>query len=186
MSEAHDHPDAGPKLYGLVAEFNEPEELEAATEAVYKAGYRKFDAYCPFPIEGLGEKMGLRNTGIPSLVLIGGLAGAAAGFGMQYFASVIHYPYDIGGKPFFSWPAFIPITFELMILFAAFACFLGMLGLNGLPQHYHPIFNAKRFERASSDGFFLCIEAADANFDLDRTRQFLEEMTPVEVSEVQE
>ncbi|MCC6145669.1 MAG: DUF3341 domain-containing protein [Candidatus Hydrogenedentes bacterium] len=184
MSDAHVTAKAG-KTYGLIAEFNTPEELLAATEKAYKTGYRKMDAYSPMPIEGLGEKLGLRRTGVPSLVFIGGLTGAATGFGLQWFATTVHYPYHIGGKPFFSWPAYIPITFELMILFAAFACFFGLLGLCGLPQPWHPIFNAKRFERASSDGFFLCIESTDPQFDMKNTWSFLEAMGPVEVSEVQ-
>jgi hypothetical protein len=174
------------KLYGLIAEFDDPDELVNAASKTYEAGYRNFDAYSPFPIHGLAESMGMKKTPIPLITLLGGIAGAFAGFSMQYFASVIHYPVDVGGTPFMSWPAFIPITFELTILFGAFAAFGSMLVLNGLPQHYHPVFSAKRFERASSDGFFLCIEVTDDQYDDDKTRQFLETFHPVEVSEVQE
>lgn len=173
-------------VYGLIAEFTEPEPLTHAVRKAHQAGYRAMDAYSPFPVEGLAEEMGVRKTGIPPLVFLGGLAGAGGGFALQYFASVVHYPYDIGGKPFFSWPAFIPITFELMVLLAAFACFFGLLGLCGLPRPHHPIFNAKNFERASSDRFFLCIESSDRQFDPDRTRAFLESLGPVQVTEVME
>lgn len=174
------------KLYGLVAEFdNEHQILEAAQKA-YKNGFRNMDAYSPFPVHGLSEAIGFKKCAVAPLTLIGGLTGAVTAFSMQYFASVIHYPWDIGGKPDFSWPSFMPITFELTILFGAFAAFFGMLILNGLPQPYHPIFNAKRFERASSDGFFLCIEADDPQFSPHKTREFLESLKPVEVSEVTE
>lgn len=172
------------ELYGLVAEFDDPDTLVAAAEKTYDAGYRNFDAYSPFPIHGLTHAMRLKKTPIPLITFLGGLAGAAGGFGMQYVASVLHYPLDVGGTPFFSWPAFIPITFELTILVGAFAAFGSMMALNGLPQPYHPIFNAKRFERASSDGFFLCIEVSDDQFDDVKTREFLETFRPVEVSEV--
>ena len=175
-----------PRVYGLIAEFEDVEPLVRATKKAYHEGYRALDAYSPFPIEGLGEVLGMRSTGVPSLVFIGGLAGAAAGFGLQYYSMVIDYPFDIGGKPFFSWPAFIPITFELMILFASFACFGGLLALCGLPRPHHPIFNAKNFERASTDRFFLCIESRDAQFDGSDTRAFLENLGAVQVSEVME
>lgn len=174
------------RVYGLIAEFEEVEPLVRAAKKAYGAGYRAIDAYSPFPIEGLGEILGMRSTGVPWLVFVGGLAGAAAGFGLQYFTMVVDYPYDIGGKPFFSWPAFIPVTFELMILLAAFACFGGLLSLCGLPRPHHPIFNAKNFERASSDRFFLCIERRDAQYDTEGTRAFLESLGAVQVSEVME
>lgn len=182
MSGHDTHDD--PKLYGLVAEFDTEHQILEAAENAYKTGYRAMDAYSPFPVHGLSEAIGFRKCAVAPLTLVGGLTGAAAGFGMQYFASVVHYPLDIGGKPLLSWPSFMPITFELTILFGAFAAFFGMLILNGLPQPYHPIFNAKRFERASSDGFFLCIEADDPQFDMEKTRSFLENLNPVEVSEV--
>jgi len=181
---AHGHEDDTPQVHGLIAEFDDPDTLMRATAKAHEAGYRAMDAYSPFPIHGLAEAMGVRKTYVPLVTLIGGLTGAAAGFGMQYFASVIHYPYSIGGKPFNSWPAFIPITFETTILFAAFAALGSMLLFNGLPRPHHPIFNAKRFERASSDGFFLCIERTDAQYDTAETKAFLEGLGPVEVSEV--
>ena len=184
MSDAHAH--SQPAMFGLIAEFKEPEPLVDATKRAYRAGYRSMDAYTPFPVEGLAEAIGFRKNGVAAFVFVGGIAGALAGFAMQHFASVIHYPYDVGGKPFFSWPAFIPITFELMVLFASFACLGAMLGLNGLPRPHHPIFNARRFERASNDRFFLCIESSDPLYDTEKTRAFLEATGPVEVSEVRE
>jgi hypothetical protein len=185
MSDHHTQ-DAAPKVYGLIAEFDDPDMLCAATDKAYKAGYRTMDAFSPFPIHGLAELMGVNKTFVSMFTLIGGLTGACAGFGMQWFAMVIHMPFDIGGKPYFSWPSFIPITFELTILFGAFAALGSMLLLNGLPRLHHPIFNAKRFERASSDGFFLCIESNDVQYDTEKTTAFLNKLSPVEVSEVLE
>lgn len=173
-----------PKVHGLIAEFDDPEQLVQAAQAAYKAGYRQMDAYSPFPIHGLAEAVGFRKTYVSLFTLLGGLTGAAVGFVMQYFATVVHYPYMASGKPFNSWPSYMPITFEVTILFGAFAALGSMLALNGLPQPYHPIFNAKRFERASSDGFFLCIETGDAQYDAGGTRDFLQGLNPVEVSEV--
>lgn len=184
MSITHEGEKAG--VFGLIAEFHDPEPLLEAARKAYRAGYRQMDAYTPYPVEGLPQAIGFRKNGVAPLVFIGGVLGALAGFGMQHFASVIHYPYDIGGKPFFSWPAFIPVTFELMVLLAAFACFGGMLALNGLPRPHHPVFNAKRFERVSNDRFFLCIESSDPAYDAERTRAFLEALGPIEVSEVKE
>ena len=178
------HDDDTPKLFGLIAEFDTPDDLLHAAEHAYKSGYRSMDAYTPFPVHGLAEAIGFRKTAVAPIVLFSGLAGAFSGFMLQVISMVYHYPYDIGGKPALSWPSFMPITFELTILFGAFGAFFGMFALNGLPRHHHPIFNAKRFERASSDGFFLCIEADDAQFDKDGTKTFLEQHKPVEVSEV--
>lgn len=185
MSDHGTHTDE-PELHGLLAEFDREEDLLHAAHAAYLAGYRKMDAYSPFPIHGLAEAIGVRKTWVPVFTLIGGLSGAVLGFGMQYFAMVIHAPYSIGGKPFNSWPSFIPITFEMGILLGAFAALGSMLLLNGLPRPYHPVFNGKRFERASNDGFFLCIEGGDEQYDATETRRFLEAQRPVEVSEVYE
>lgn len=180
------HQDDTPKVYGLIAEFDDPDALCAATEQAYEAGYRTMDAFSPFPIHGLAESMGVDKTSVSMFTLIGGLTGAVAGFGMQWFAMVIHMPFDIGGKPYFSWPSFIPITFEMTILFGAFSALGSMLLMNELPRLHHPIFNAKRFERASSDGFFLCIESNDGQYDRETTATFLRGLSPVEVSEVVE
>ena len=172
-------------IYGLLAEFETAEQILEATHRAREAGYRAMDAYTPYTVEGLATELGLDRTRVPMVVLIGGLVGAAAGFFMQYWAMAVDYPLNIGGKPYNSWPAFIPITFELMVLVAAFAAILGMFFLNGLPQPYHPVFNVPRFVRASQDRFFLCIEAVDPTFDRVRTRTFLESLRPLgEVWEV--
>lgn len=174
-----------PPIYGLMAEFDDPEELVAAAERARDEGYRRMDAYTPFPVHGLSEALGVRRTRLPLLVLIGGIVGGISGFALQYYISVIDYPLNIGGRPYFSWPAFIPVTFEMTILLAAFAAVFGMLGVNGLPQPYHPVFNAPRFELASRTHFFLCIEATDPKFDLVGTRRFLESLNPSDVVEVE-
>ncbi|RMD94070.1 MAG: DUF3341 domain-containing protein [Calditrichaeota bacterium] len=168
-----------------MAEFEQPGQLLKAAEKAAQEGYHKMDAYSPIPIEGLSEALGKRHTRLPLLVLIGGLLGAFTGFFMQYFISVIDYPVNIGGRPLNSWPSFIPVTFELTVLFAAFAAFFGVMVLNKLPQPYHPVFNVEQFERASQDRFFLCIEAQDSKFDMTQTRKFLESLKPVGVYEVE-
>jgi hypothetical protein len=173
------------KLYGLMAEFESPEVLLEATQKAYQQGFRKLDAYSPFPIDGLAEAMGMHHTWLSALILGGGVLGAITGFAMQYYASVISYPINAGGKPHNSWPAFIPITFELAVLFAVIVAVLGMLGLNGLPQPYHPVFNVESFTQASQDRFFLTIETDDPLFDLDETRSFLESLEPIEVAEIE-
>ena len=166
-----------PAIYGLLAEFHTPEELLAAARRAYQEGYRRMDAYSPFPVEGLAEALGHRHTRLPLIVLIGGLIGCASGFLLQYWGSVSYYPMNVGGRPLNSWPSFIPITFETTILLAALSAVLGMLALNGLPMPYHPVFNVERFALASRDRFFLAIEARDAKFDRERTRQFLQNLT---------
>lgn len=184
----NEHDTDEPKVYGLVAEYDDPDAILKAAQYAYQEGYRDMDAYSPFPVHGLSEAVGFPKTRLAWFTLAAGLAGAAGGFFMQWFASVVHYPYEIGGRPDFSWPAFIPVTFEMMILFAAFATGIMMILLNGLPMPYHSVFNAKNFERASSDRFFLCIEAKDKKFDATSTKRFLEELhpAPLEVSEVME
>jgi hypothetical protein len=176
---------AATRLYGLLAEFDAPEDLVAAAERAYADGYRRLDAYSPFPVHGLAEAIGFRTNRLPLLVLIGGILGAGAGFFSQYWAAVIDYPINVGGRPLNSWPAFIPITFEVTILLAALVAVLGMLALNGLPQPYHPVFNAPRFALATRDRFFLCIEATDPRFDPEATRKFLEESGAKEVTDVE-
>ncbi|MBX3013352.1 MAG: DUF3341 domain-containing protein [Caldilineaceae bacterium] len=172
-------------LYGLLAEFESADALLAHARTTYAAGYRRIAAYSPFPIEALPAAIGLRRSRLPLLVLVGGIVGAVVGFGMQYYAAVIDYPWNIGGRPLNSWPSFIILTFEMTILFAAGTAVLGMLLRNGFPQPYHPVFNAPRFWLASQDRFFLCIEAKDPKFDLAQTRQFLERLTPAEVVAVE-
>jgi hypothetical protein len=170
--------------YGLLAEFDSAAHLVAAARRVRDEGYRKTDAYSPFPVEGLDEALGVRPTRLPWVVFLGGLIGCVGGYFMLWYSSVIDYPMNVGGRPFHSWPAFIPITFELTILTAALFAALAVLGLNGLPMPYHPLFNVPRFALASRDRFFLCIEAADPKFQLDETRRFLESLSPREVAEV--
>jgi hypothetical protein len=175
---------AKPGIYGLIAEFDKSEDLIHAVEHTRREGYQKIDAYSPFPIEELSHAMGLHHTKLPFIVLIGGVLGCLGGYFMQYYAAVVDYPINIGGRPMNSWPAFIPVTFETTILCAAFAAVLGMLALNGLPMPYHPVFNVESFERASSDRFFLCIQAQDPRFDQERTRRFLADLKALRVSEV--
>jgi hypothetical protein len=171
-------------IYGLLAEFDKPDDLVQAARRARAAGYRKMDAYTPFPVEHLAEELGFHRTALPLIVLIGGLVGCASGFFMQYWISAIDYPLNIGGRPFDSWPAFIPVTFELTILVAALSAVLGMLALNGLPMPYHPLFNSSRFALASRNRFFLCIESVDKQFHREGTAKFLSELKPKGVSEV--
>jgi hypothetical protein len=173
-----------PPIYGLMAEFADPAMLLVAAREAHAAGYRRMDAFTPLPIDGLADAIGFRRTRLPLIVLLGGLAGAAGGFLMQYWIAVIDYPVDVGGRPFNSWPSFIPVTFELAILSAACAALVAMLALNGLPMPYHSVFNVPRFALATRDRFFLCIEARDSQFDLDATRRFLEALHAKEVNEV--
>jgi Protein of unknown function (DUF3341) len=160
-------------IYGLMAEFRSAEEVVAAARQVRAEGYRKVDGYSPYPVEELGEALELHHSPLSKMVLAGGLLGACVGYGLCYWASVIEYPMNVGGRPFHSWPAFVVPTFETTILFAAFTAVLGMLALNGLPEPYHPVFNAPGFALATRDKFFLCIEADDPRFDRARTRAFL-------------
>lgn len=178
-------PAAQPQIYGLMAEFADPQALVDAAEKTYAEGYRMMDAYSPFPIEGLSDAVGFRRTRLPQIVLAGGIIGCIGGFALQYYTSVIDYPINIGGRPLFSWAAFVPITFECTILLAAFATVLGLLGLNGLPEPYHPVFNVSRFVLATRDRFFLVIESKDPKFDKDKTWRFLDTLQPRGVAEVE-
>ena len=179
------HAEAKPLLYGLMAEFESAEGLMDAAHSARKAGYTKMDGYSPFPIEELDEALGFKKSWLPAFVLLGGLTGLAVGYGLQYWISVIDYPIMVGGKPYHSWPAFIPVTYELMILFASFAAVIAMFALNGLPMPYHPVFNVDRFSMASNDRFFLCIEATDPKFDPVKTKNFLEQCHQTHISKVE-
>lgn len=170
-------------IYGLMAEFDSPKALVEATRRARDKGYRKMEAYSPFAIEELHDVLHVPNR-LPLLVLIGGIVGGSLGYLLQYYVAVIHYPINIGGRPLHSWPAFIIVTFEMTILFAALTATFGMLALNGLPMPYHPVFNVQRFALASRSRFFLCIEATDHLFDRKQTGEFLESLEPREVSEV--
>jgi hypothetical protein len=173
-------------LYGLLAEFETPEQILEATRRTHDAGYRSIDAFTPIPIEGLSEAVGFHNTKLSLVVLIGGVLGGLTGFGMCWYANVLSFPWIIGGKPFNSWPMWIPITFELTILGAALSAVFGMLAMNGLPTPYHPVFNVERFALASTDRFFLCVRARDAKFDLTQTKAFLEGLKPHGVFEIED
>jgi Protein of unknown function (DUF3341) len=174
------------QLYGVMGEFDTPEQILAAAKKAREAGYKHVTAYTPFPIEGLAESLGFRWTAVPLLTLIGGIGGGLTGFGLQYWVSAISYPLNIGGRPLNSWPAFIPVTFELTVLGAATFAVFGMLALNKLPQPYHPVFSVDRFAHASTDKFFLCIESRDAKFNLAETAKFLQSVAAQHVSEVKD
>lgn len=172
-------------VFGLMVEFEDHHQLLHATERAYEEGYRRMDAYSPFPVDGLAEALGRKKTSVPLFVLLGGMTGGLGGYFMQWFAMAYDYRINIGGRPFHSWPAFIPITFELTVLCASLSAILSMLALNKLPQPYHPVFNVPEFEQASQTRFFLCIEASDPKFDLQKTKNFLQRLSP-KVMEVQE
>jgi hypothetical protein len=171
-------------LYGLLAEFESAEQLVDAARKTRQAGYRHFDALAPFGVEGLDEAMELPPTRVPLIFLLGGIFGGLTGFFMQVYAAVHSYPINVGGRPLYSWPTFIPITFELTILGAGLAGALGMLALNGLPMPYHPLFNSPRFDLASQNRFFLCVEASDSHFEVNQTRDFMRSLGPVDITEV--
>jgi len=174
-----------PPLYGVIAEFENPSDLVAAARRVYSLGYRRINGYSPYPIEELSEAIGFTHTSLPLIVFIGGLLGGIGGFLMQYYIEVIDYPINVGGKPYNSWPAFIPITFEMTVLVAAFSAVLGMLVLNKLPQPYHPVFNLPNFALATRDRFFLAVEANDAKFDHAEVVELLKSLNAVEVNDVE-
>jgi hypothetical protein len=171
-------------IYGLIAEFEEPDQVVEAARQARTAGYRRVDAYTPYCVEGLAEELGLHNTGVPLITLVCGIIGGLGGYGMEYFAAVVHYPINVGGRPLHSWPAFIPITFELTVLFAAIGTVIGMLILNGLPRPNHPVFETPFFEQRNQSHFYLCIESKDPLFDRTMTEDFLLKQKPAHVWEV--
>jgi len=171
-------------IYGLMAEFDNPEAVVHAARQTFQAGYRKIDAYSPFPIEALSEAVGFHHNLVPLVVLIGGIIGGVSGFMLQYWIHVINYPIPVGGRPLNSWPAFVVVTFEMTILFAGGSAVFGMLALNGLPMPYHPVFNVPRFALASKDRFFLIIFSSDPRYNPLETRRFLEGLSPRSISEV--
>ncbi|HVJ08976.1 MAG TPA: DUF3341 domain-containing protein [Acidisarcina sp.] len=173
-------------IYGLLAEFDTPTELIVAARAAYDSGWRRLDCYTPYPVEEAAEAIGFHSNRVPLVCLIGGLLGLAAMFGLETWISVLAYPLNIGGRPYYSWPAFIVPAYEWTILFAGLSAAFGMLAMNGLPSPYHPLFNAPNFRTgASTDKFFLCLEANDPKFSLAEARQYLEEFRPVSVVEVE-
>ena len=174
-----------PSIYGLMAEFDNPTALVEAANRARLDGYRNMDAYSPIPIHELSDALGLRRTRLPRLVLLGGILGGLAGFGLEVWTQAIAYPMNVGGRPYISWPQFIPVTFETTVAGSAFTAFFAMWALNKLPMPYHRVFNVPAFARASTDRFFLCIEATDPRFDRMATRKFLESLHPVGVSDVE-
>ena len=178
-------PVSEPGLYGLLAEFAGPTELVEAARCTHEAGYRRVDAYSPFPVDGLAEALGFHRSGMPLVMFLGGLTGCVAGYLMQWWIAAIDYPINVGGRPNNSWPMFMPVTFEMTVLLAGLTAVFAVLALNGLPMPYHPVFNVPRFALATRDRFFLCIEATDPRFDRAATREFLQGLHPREVSEVE-
>ena len=173
-----------PHIYGVVAEFDTPEQLLEAVKKARAAGYRRMDAFSPFPIEGLPAAMGLKHNLVPLITLLGGLAGGIGAFGFQYWVAAITYPMNIGGRPLNSWPAFIPVTFELTVLGASLSAVFGMLALNSLPHPHHPLFSVQRFVHATSDRFFLCIESNDPKFHMAECARLLQDLHAHHVIEV--
>jgi hypothetical protein len=166
------------KIHGLMVQFLTPGAVLAATRRARQAGYRQMDAYSPYTVEGLSTELGMRRSRIPSVVFIAALVGAGTGFFMQYYSMAVNYTFNSGGRPYNSWPVFIPITFELLVLIRSLAAFFVMILLNELPHPNHPVFNVPEFVRASQDRFFLCIEAEDPLFDLRNTAEFLASLKP--------
>jgi len=171
-------------MYGLMAEFASAEALVAAARRARAEGYARIEAYAPFPVEGLAEAVGFTRSRVPLAVLVGGIAGGLGGYFLQWYSAVVHYPENIGGRPLDSWPEFIPVTFELVVLGAALAAFVAMLAANGLPRLRHPVFGAPHFDLATRNRFFLCVLAADPRYEEKGARRFLEELEPMRVVEV--
>jgi ActD protein len=171
--------------YGLLAEFDTPAALVAAAKRAHAEGYRKLDTFSPFPIEEAWEAIGHHDRRLSFIVLMGGIIGGLTGYGLEYWVHAMAYPINIGGKPLNSWPQFIPVTFEMTILFASLSAVIGMIVLNGLPMPYHPVFNVPRFDHASRDKFFLLVESNDPKFDRQRTLEFLKGLDASEINEVE-
>ena len=174
------------KDYAIIALFENTADILHAAEKVRSKGYTKFEVYTPFPVHGMDDSMGLKPSILGWIVLIGGSFGLCGGFGLQTWAQVVAYPYIISGKPFFSFQAFVPVTFELMVLFSAFATVFGMFALNGLPQFNHPIFNSKLFKHVTSHQFALAIECSDSIFNKDEVETFLGSLNPLAIEIIEE
>jgi hypothetical protein len=172
--------------YGLLAEFDTPTQLVRAAEGAYAAGWRRMDCYTPYPVEEASEAIGFHKNEVSLVCLLGGLMGLLAMFSLETWISVWAYPLNIGGRPYYSWPAFVVPAYEWTILYAGLSAAFGMLALNGLPTPYHPLFNAPNFRNgATTDKFFLCLESTDPKFEVGEARAFLEGFTPVSVVEVE-
>ena len=180
----HGHGDEEPKVYGLLAEFADSDSLVAATQKAYAEGYRRMDTFSPYPVGDACSALGFPKSEMGTIMFIGGVVGGCAGLFMQYWCNTYGYPLNVGGRPYFSWPSFVPITFEMMVLTAALSGLFGLFALCGLPRLNHPLFNLPQFDRATRDRFFLCIEAEDPKYDADKTREFLGTVHAVSVEEV--
>lgn len=172
------------ELYGIVAEFTDPESLLHAARRAYTSGYRRMDAFTPYPVDDLAEAIGMRRTWVPLITLLCGIAGGLGGYGMQAYSAIVDYPLNVGGRPLHSWPAFVPVTFELTVLCAALGAVVGMMALNGLPRPNHPIFETPFFAERNQSRFYLCIEATDRRFERRATTEFLHTLAPAEIWEV--
>jgi hypothetical protein len=185
-----EHPTQGepapPVVFGLLAEFATGDEMAAAIAKARAAGYTVMDGYSPYPVGAAADALGYPKSEMGPIMFVGGLTGACSGFIMQYWANTWGYTLNVGGRPYFSWPSFIPITFEMMVLTTALTGLFALLALCGLPRYHHPLFNSKRFDRATRDRFFMCIEATDPLYDAARTRAFLNDLRPLSVEEVME
>jgi hypothetical protein len=177
---------APPAAFGLLAEFATGDDLSAATRKAKSAGYNHMDCYSPYPVGDAADALGFPKSEMGAVMFIGGLTGAVSGFLMQYWCNTYGYSLNVGGRPYFSWPSFVPITFEMMVLTAALSGLFGLLAICGLPRYNHPLFNSKTFDRATRDRFFLCIEATDPQYDAVETRAFLNDLQPLSVEEVME
>ncbi len=171
-------------LYGLMAEFTSGEALVGAVRRAREAGYDRIEAYSPFPVEGMSDAIGFTGSRVPFFTLVGGIAGGVGGYFLQWYSAVIDYPINVGGRPLHSWPEFIPATFEMTVLFAALTAVVAMLLANGLPRLNHPIFEAKDFDLATRNRFFLCLRAGEPKFEPDSARRFLASLEPLRVIEV--
>jgi hypothetical protein len=176
---------SGRDLHGVMAQFDNHHDLLKAAKAAYAAGYRQMDAYTPFAVHGLADAIGKTDNIVQKMVLAAGLAGCIGGFGLMYWITNIAYEFNVAGKPDFSWPVYIPITFECTVLLASLTAAAGMLAVNGLPRPHHPVFGAPGFERATQDRFFLCLETTDPKFQIDDAKHFLGQFHPLEVTDVE-
>jgi len=171
---------------GLLAEFADADDLVRAVRELRAAGFEQLEAFSPYPLPEAAEALGYSRAAVPAVMFIGGLVGGCAAFFMQYWTMGLNYPLNIGGRPLNSWPAFIPITFELTILTSALCGFLGLIAMCGLPRYHHPLFNVDRFNSASRDRFFLFIKAADPAFDSTALSELLKRLDPIGLEEVPE
>ncbi|MBY0512565.1 MAG: DUF3341 domain-containing protein [Gemmataceae bacterium] len=175
-----------PRPFGLLAEFETADQLVAATRRAKAEGYNLMDTHTPYPVGETADALGFPKSEMGVVMFVGGLTGACAGFFMQYWTNAYGYSLIVGGRPYLSWPSYIPITFEMMVLTAALSGLFGLLAICGLPRLNHPLFNSTAFDRFSRDRFFLSVEAADPKYDAGRTAAFLRTLNPLSVEEVME